>query len=67
MFDCQGFDVFGMSPQRRIRANARARARMSLPPDWFRIASDQEELLSTWWKIMMYLLPRLDTAGISPV
>ena len=50
-----------------ILANAQAHARMSSPPDLSCIPSNQDELLSMWCGIVTYLLPRLDTAGKSPV
>ena len=61
------FDITRVVDVMRVINVTRPRARMSLLPDWFHIVSDQEELLSTWCKIMTYLLPMLDTAGKSPV
>jgi hypothetical protein len=61
------FDITCIVDVMRVINVTRTRARMSLLPDWFHIVHDQEELLSTWCKIMTYLLPMLDTAGKSPV
>ena len=58
---------FGFNLQRQIRTRAHLWAMMILPSVWFFVSSTHIEWESISWRIIWYLLPRMDMRSSFPV